>query len=193
MCARRGPPTVPEDGPCRRHCSREYPSSSSGEVGWPRRVSRPGPRWRRPSAAAAGAAANHRHREKSRRRGPSRRPPSSPRSVAPPRGPDLREPWPHPKPPLSWARPLPVPERDTPSAPPPWTQGRPLGPASQASVTYQAPPRPISSGPPPEAPPPPPFWLRPAVASRWSSIGALPSVARSFIFCQRSTFFPLNE
>lgn len=101
--------------------------------------------------------------------------------------------WPHPRPPLSWARPLPVPERDTPSAPPPWAQGHPLGPASQASVTYQAPPRPISSGPPPEAPPPPPFWLRPAASSGWSSIGSLPSVVLSFIFCQRSTFFSLNE
>lgn len=48
--------------------------------------------------------------------------------------------------------PLPVPERDTPSALPPWAQGHPLGPASQASVTYQAPPRPISSGPPSGSP-----------------------------------------
>lgn len=87
VCARRGPPTVPKDEPCPRHCSREYPSSSSGEVGWPRRASRLGPQRRRPSAAAAGAAAVQRHREGPRRHGPSRRPPSSSRRAAARTGP----------------------------------------------------------------------------------------------------------
>ena len=194
MCARRRPPTVPEDEPCRRRCSREYPSSSSGEVEWPRRVSRPGPRRRRPSAAAAGAASDHRHREKPRRRAPSRRPPSLPRRVAPPRGPDLREPWPHLRPPLSWARPLPAPERDTPSASPPGLKATPpwprlpgLGNLPGSAPSY------FLRSPPPEAPPPPPSWLRPSASSRWSSIGALPSVVLYFFFCQRSTFFSLNE
>lgn len=148
VCARRGPPTVPKDEPCPRHCSREYPSSSSGEVGWPRRASRLGPQRRRPSAAAAGAAAVQRHREGPRQHGPTRRPPSSSRRAAPRRREDrtCASRRPRPRPPLSRARPLPSPAWDTPPAPPPQAGG-PSGSASLPSVAYQAPPRPISSSP----------------------------------------------
>lgn len=162
VCARRGPPTVPKDEPCPRHCSREYPSSSSGEVGWPRRASRLGPQRRRPSAAAAGVAAVQRHREGPRRHGPSRKPPSSSRRAAPPRGPDLREP---PAPPQATTFPGPpsavarVGHASSPASTgwrPQWFRLPALG-----SLPGPAPAHFLQPSPP-EAPPPPPSWPRPA-------------------------------